>query len=68
MKLSPEIIEQAVQALQILKFFPAGPGEQTEVMKLLDRIADSPDRLKWLVHVLLNCSRARISGGSIERA
>lgn len=45
---------EAVRALSLLKFFPSGPGEREAVMDLLERIADRPERLGWLVETLVN--------------
>lgn len=54
MKLETQQIIGAVQELSILKFFPASPGEQQAVMDLLDKIVDSPQRLRWLVDTMVN--------------
>lgn len=49
-----EQIALAVQRLAILKYFPSGDIVQEEIMSLFERMVDKPERLDWLVSVLID--------------
>lgn len=49
-----KLIKQAVERMNILRYFPSDPGAQLEIMRLLERMVPSERALEWLVSTMID--------------
>ena len=54
MKPTIQQITDAAARLTCLRFFPVGDAAKTEVMRLLDRMCQTKERLDWLVSAMVD--------------
>lgn len=53
-KFTPQDLQQAVEDLSMLEYFPREPGAQAAIMRLLAKIVPHREALKWLVDMFTN--------------